>query len=427
MASMFATIRKKLPGRKASIFWATVLGTTGFYQYNKHESKKRLDYYCKRAEMVANETIGALDTPRKVHVYVAIPMGELGTRKARLHWERYILPVFVAGALDYELTLVNDTVIDSDGAGSERVVRGGVHSLVAEEIKERRRKALEEDSEELKLWRTAIEERKKENEERVRRNKAGAFGGGGAQELDISNWKPEPYPGTMDIVAIGRETWTEVVNGISDGALGSLNCTIPPLVLLDSEEQERKNNAAERKISTDANSAMESASPGSPHDEGDADKTELQITDTVGVAVAAAEPETEAPAPPPVTVDYDRYTNDASSRAAISGKVPAVAYISHMNITGWSNVPLRVWNFFHDQQNVDLYAQQALQIVFESTKRAARGVEELADMGKAEEELAGWEGQERIDVVIDPAVAECLQIYDTQNDTAPRFPDETRD
>ncbi|KAJ1907583.1 mitochondrial import inner membrane translocase subunit tim54 [Coemansia sp. IMI 209127] len=423
MAGMFSSIRKKLPGRNASIFWTTVLGTTGFYQYNKREGKKRMDYYCKRAEMVANETIGALDTPRKVHVYVAVPMGELGTRKARLHWEEYILPVFVAGALDYELTLVNDTVTDSDG-GSERVVRGGVHSLVAEEVKERRRKEMEEDNEELKLWRTAIDERKKENEERARRNRAGASGGGG-QELDISNWKPEPYPGTMDIVALGRETWVEAINGINDGAMGSLNYTIPPLVPLDSEEQERKNNAAERKISTDT--AVAPTSPESSHDEEAADRSGMQVTDTAGAAVVSAEPEIAAPQPLPITVDYDRYASDAGNGAAIPGKIPAVAYISHMNITGWSNLPLRIWNFFHNQQNVDLYAQQALQVVFESTKRAARGAEELADMGKAEEEMTGWEGQERIDVVVEPAVAECLQIYDTQNDTAPRFSEEAHD
>ncbi|KAJ1663980.1 mitochondrial import inner membrane translocase subunit tim54 [Coemansia sp. RSA 1813] len=423
MTSMLAALRKKLPGRNASIFWATVLGTTGFYQYNKREGKKRLDYYCKRAEMVANEAIGALDTPRKVHVYVAVPMGELGTRKARLHWERYILPVFVAGALDYELTLVNDTVTDSDGGG-ERVVRGGIHSLVAEEIKERRRKEMEEDNEELRLWRAAIDERKKENKERERRNKVGASGGSG-QELDIANWKPEPYPGIMDIVAIGRETWVEAINGISDGAVGSLNYTIPPLVPLDSEEKEKKDNAAERKISTDT--AVAPTSPGSSHDEESADKTELQITDTTGSvsgAGAAGESVVEAPQPQPITVNYDRYTNEESNKTALSRMIPAVAYISHMNITGWSNIPLRVWNFFHNQQNVDLYAQQALQVVFESTKRAVHGTEELASMGKAEEETAGWEGQERIDVVVDPAVADGLQLYDTQNDTALRLSDE---
>ncbi|KAJ2513161.1 mitochondrial import inner membrane translocase subunit tim54 [Coemansia sp. RSA 2049] len=417
---MLASLRKKLPGRKASIFWGTVFGTVGFYQYNNRESKKRMDYYCKRAEAAANESIGALDTPRKVHVYIAVPMGELGTRKARLHWEQYVLPVFVAGALDYELTLVNDTETDSDG-GNERVLRGKVHTLVADEIKERRRKEMEKDNEELRLWRAAIDERKKENEERVRRNRLGASGES-RQELDLSNWKPEPYPGTMDIVAIGRETWVEVINGINDGAVGSLNYTIPPLVPLDSEEQEKRNNAAERKISRDT--VVESASPDSPHDEGGADGTKAQVTDTAGTIVAAG-PEMAVPQPLPITVDYDRYRgNGAENKTAISAKLPAVAYISHMNITGWSNMPLRIWNFFHNQQNVDQYSQQALQVVFESTKRAAHGADELEDMGKAEETTVGWEGQERIDVVISPAVAGSLHVYDTQNDTAPHLPDE---
>ncbi|KAJ2880536.1 hypothetical protein IWW38_005935, partial [Coemansia aciculifera] len=221
---MFAAFRKKLPSRNTALFWGSVFGVIGFYKYNNNESKKRLEYYCKQAETIANEPIGALDTPRKVRVYIATPMGELGTRKARLHWEKYILPVFVAGALDYELTLVNDTETVND---VEKTIRGGVHSRVAEEIKEQRRKALEleEGNEELRLWRQAIEERKKDNEAREIRNRIGRTPG----EANVGSWKPEPYPGQMDLVAVGRETWVEVINGLSEGATGSLNCSVPPL------------------------------------------------------------------------------------------------------------------------------------------------------------------------------------------------------
>ncbi|KAI9505965.1 mitochondrial import inner membrane translocase subunit tim54 [Coemansia spiralis] len=406
---MLTKIRKHLPGRNASIFWGAVLGTVGFYQYNKHESKKRLEYYCKRAELMANEPIGALETPRKVHVYIAVPMGELGTRKARLHWEKYILPVFVAGALDYEVTLVNDTETDDKGE-NERAVRGGVHNKVAEEIREHRRKELEEDNEELKQWRVAIEERKKDNEERIRKNKLGASGG--SVEFDLSNWKPEPYPGVMDVVAIGRETWIEVINGINDGAVASLNYTIPPLVPLDSEQQELKESMAERKISTTTES--------SPSEEEGDKKTSVHVTDTIGAVVD--EPAIKVPEATPVAVDYDRYASKPSS--GVLNNLPAVAYISHVNLTGWSCMPQRIWNFFHNQQNVDEYARQALQVVFESTQRAARSAEEIVEMGKAEEETKGWEGQEHIPVVVSPSVVESLRIYDTQHDNAPLIPGE---
>ncbi|KAJ2345110.1 hypothetical protein GGF43_005300, partial [Coemansia sp. RSA 2618] len=40
-------------------------------------------------------------------------------------------------------------------------------------------------------------------------------------------------------------------------------------------------------------------------------------------------------------------------------------------------------------------------------------------MGREEEGLAGWQGQEPMDVVVDSRVADRMQIYDTQNDTAP--------
>ncbi|KAJ2743937.1 mitochondrial import inner membrane translocase subunit tim54 [Coemansia sp. BCRC 34301] len=372
---MLAALRKKLPSRNTALFWGSVFGIVGFYKYNSKESKKRLEYYCKQAEVVANEPMGALDTPRKVRVYIATPMGELGTRKARLHWEKYILPVFVAGALDYELTLVNDTETVND---VEKVIRGGVHSRVAEDIKEQRRKALEleEGNEELKLWRQAIEERKKDNEAREIMNRIGRTPG----EANVSSWKPEPYPGAMDIVAIGRETWVEVVNGLSEGATGSLSYSVPPLVPLDSEARDQ--HTEDRIIRT-----------------GDG-----AVVDTAGTTVSLAP---VAESAPPYVVDYDRF----DSRRGVG--LPAAAYIAHYNRTGWGSLPLRIWCFFHDQQNVDLYARQALQVVFESTRRAARDAQEVVDMGRDEEALPAWEGQ-TLDVVVDPAVAESLRIYDTQ-------------
>ncbi|KAJ2879582.1 mitochondrial import inner membrane translocase subunit tim54 [Coemansia asiatica] len=310
-----------------------------------------------------------------------------------MHWERYILPVFAAGALDYELTLVND--IEARDNGEESVVRGGVHSRVAEEIKERRRKVLEEepDNEELRLWRQAIEERKRENEVREYKNLVGRE----PEEAHFGLWKPEPYPGVMDIVAIGRETWVEVINGISEGATGSINFTMPALVPLDTEEREN----AERQIFTEIKSQGTGA--------------EVQITDTAGAPVQSVATEEEPKDIVAHTINYDRFDDRKDSSLP---DLPAVAYISHFNLTGWGSVPHKIWNFFHDQQNVDKYASQALRVVFESTKRAARDMQEIVDMGKAEEELPSWQN-ERLDVVVDKRVADALMVYETQSDSSP--------
>ncbi|KAJ2723018.1 mitochondrial import inner membrane translocase subunit tim54 [Coemansia sp. Benny D115] len=361
-SGLVGAIRKKLPSRNTALFWGTVFGGIGFYKYNKNESDRRLKYYCDQAATVANQPIGALDTVRKVHVYIAPPMGELGTRKARMHWEQYILPVFAAGALDYELTLVNDTETVGD---NEQVVRGGVHRMVAEEIKERRRRALEaeEDSEELRLWRQAIDQRNHDNEVREFKNLVGRE----PQENVLGLWKPEAYPGVMDVVAIGRETWVEAVNGVSDGAVGSLNYTMPKLVKLDSEDNKDGKDAGGDELLADNATAQ-------------------------------------------VVIDYDRYGQGPEV------ELPAVAYISHYNLTGWGSLPRKIWNFFHDQQNVDLYSSQALRIVLESSKRPVHGVEELAQMGAAEEELPSWEGEPRMDVVVDERVAARLFVYDTQEE-----------
>ncbi|KAJ2081555.1 mitochondrial import inner membrane translocase subunit tim54 [Coemansia sp. RSA 988] len=385
---MFARIRKKLPGPKTVAFWGSVTGAVGYYKYNKHESQKLLDYYCQRAEKAGNETMGSMDTARKVHVYIAVPMGELGTRRAREHWEKYILPVFAAGALDYELTLVNETGVDADGA--ERVVRGGVHQMISEEIKERRRRQLEaeEDNGELRLWRAAIEERESENEARRLKKRLGDEPGMSPLEL----WKASEYPGVMDVVAIGRETWVEMVNGISDGAVGSLNKLVPALVPLNQDQPQQQQITTETR------------------DDG------AEVTDTAG-GEGTKEMQATAvttPVEPIHIVNYDRY-DDGKQRV----ELPAVAFISHRMLSGWGAVPQRVWNFFHDQQNVDEYSRQALQVVFESTRRVVHGVQELETLGRDEEELPGWKGQQSMEVVVDSSVADRLQIYDTQNDTAP--------
>ncbi|KAJ1728901.1 hypothetical protein LPJ61_003793 [Coemansia biformis] len=395
---MFAGLRKKLPGPKAAAFWGCVAGATGFYKYNKDESQRRMDYYCRRAAHNANETVGSTETVRKVHVYIATPMGELGTRKARQHWEKYVLPVFAAGALDYELTLVNETEKDADGV--ERVVRGGVHRAVAEEIKEQRRKQLEAESgnEELRLWRAAVEVRKRENDARGVKNRLGVEPGMSVLEL----WKAQEYPGLMDVVAIGRETWVEAINGVSDGSVGSLDMQMPALVPLDADTKP----ATQVTVETREDGAQVTDTAGQPG--------EAAAADTAG------QPGEVARTPSAQTINYDRYDN-GSERATVA--LPAVAYIAHENLSGWGSVARRVWSIFHDQQNVDRYASQALQVVYESTRRAAHGRQELESMGRSEEELAGWEGQQAMEVVVDSGVVGRVQIYDTQHDGAP-FKDE---
>ncbi|KAJ1786690.1 hypothetical protein LPJ62_003693 [Coemansia sp. RSA 2167] len=390
---MFAKFRQKLPGPKATAFWTTAATLVTVYRYNKRESTRLLDEYKQRASHAALETIGSLDTPRKVHVYVAVPMSELGTRRARQHWEKYILPVFAAGALDYEITLVNETETEN---GVERVIRGGVHRLVADEIKDRRRRQLEseDDNEELRLWRAALDERKAENERRELKNKLGVEPGMSVFEL----WKEKEYPGVMDIVAIGRETWIEVVNGVSDGAVGSLNMEIPPLVPLDSEKSSTPEPAKPEQTSGSEQSPVSEQTPATEQSPGSEQTNTNQIS--------GSDQTTHM-------INYDRFDNH--SMVAL----PAVAYIGHKNLTGWASVPQRIFNFFHDQQNVDEYARQALQVVYESTRRGAHGMEEIEAMGREEEELESWRDQPSLDIVVDSRVADCLQIYDTQNDNAP--------
>ncbi|ORX69234.1 hypothetical protein DL89DRAFT_173670 [Linderina pennispora] len=141
----------------------------------------------------------------------------------------------------------------------------------------------------------------------------------------------------------------------------------------------------------------------------------VQVTDTAGAIVATSDiapTPVSPPEPAPVFVRYDEYVKQEPM-----AELPAAAYISHMNLTGWGSVPLKIWNFFHDQQNVDKYASQALQVVFESTRRRTTK-QELEMMGSAEEGLEAWEGQ-HMDVVVEDKVADSLVIYDTQADNAP--------
>ncbi|KAJ1828198.1 hypothetical protein LPJ73_008613, partial [Coemansia sp. RSA 2703] len=141
-------------------------------------------------------------------------------------------------------------------------------------------------------------------------------------------------------------------------------------------------------------------------------ESEVQITDTAGEKIQVV-PDIKPPSVAPHIINYDRFVDSKNSLP----ELPAVAYISHYNLSGWGSVPQKIWNFFHDQQNVDRYASQALQVVFESTKRKARDVQEIADVGKSEEDMPSWNG-EHMDVVVDQRVADKIELYETQVDNA---------
>ncbi|KAJ1675716.1 mitochondrial import inner membrane translocase subunit tim54, partial [Spiromyces aspiralis] len=340
------------------------LGSFVSYRYyNKRQSTRILDEFKQRAAHIANETVQPLEQVRKVKVYVSPSPGELGNRKGLRHWNEYILPVFAAGALDYDLVVVSDT--DESG----KPIEGSVHSKVCGEIVEYRRRLLEDTN-------PALKDMVRENRRRQYVNENGGREPAPADlEDDKSNWSEVgDEKDLLDMVAIGRHTFAEVVNGVVEGFTTTLN-TNPTAA---GGSQLSKGSDSDNDKSEDARSGVEegllpNVAPASKPEEPQQwpSETDAKDDNTGGDSKL-----------PMLPIEYDEYARHES----VTPKVPTLGYIAHYNYTGWSSLPIRFWHFVNDQENVRFYGKQALDIVL-NAKRPWRTGDEYT--GSGEESMNG--------------------------------------
>ncbi|CDO53396.1 hypothetical protein DV495_001248 [Geotrichum candidum] len=190
--------RLRIPSRNWLIFWGVVGGLSGMYWYDRSERQKRRQYWKDQVSHIAQAPLGALELPRKVTVYLAPPPSDY-LDITLTHFRQYIKPILVAAAVDYEVKTESK--------------QGEIRNLVAEEIRNKRRKSLG-----LPTSEADPETRKdvldKQIEQNLNRDQTGG------------------------IIIIGRGAYKEYLNGVQEGWLGPLEDPNPAPVAEKAQEKE---------------------------------------------------------------------------------------------------------------------------------------------------------------------------------------------
>ncbi|KAG0368954.1 mitochondrial import inner membrane translocase subunit tim54 [Mortierella sp. AD032] len=321
-------LRARLPSRGWMIFWTT-FGTIGGLVVRDHyltvAAKKRV---ADRVDILAKQSCGVQDMPRKVTVYITAPPGD-GIHKTRHYFKAFVKPVFDAAAVDYEV--------------KEGLAEGQIQAMVAADVRKKRRVAAGKIS--------ALSEAE--------------------QSAPIV-----PFKSVSDgIVVLGRIALGEVLQGYNDGCLQSLDDPEPVVAAEKVEEISTKDEAAS--LATEATGSIEST----------LDKSE-DTTSTEAVAAATAEETAkeskdaekkaeEKPAPIPIPQD------EAYFSVPPTGLEP-IGYIPFKNLTGFRNFHKKIFALFNSYDCVEYAGTSVMKIAFAETKEMEK---DDLEIGRDEEPL----------------------------------------
>ncbi|KAG6900411.1 hypothetical protein C0993_011104 [Termitomyces sp. T159_Od127] len=117
--------RPRLPSRNWLIFLSVTSSITSYFIYDRRECRRIKQHYIELVKEQADSPVDALAWPRKVTVYGAKWPGDEDYEQATKYFRRYVKPILVAAAVDFELI------------SGKRF--GDVAEHVAENIRKRRR------------------------------------------------------------------------------------------------------------------------------------------------------------------------------------------------------------------------------------------------------------------------------------------------
>ncbi|KAF9315970.1 mitochondrial import inner membrane translocase subunit tim54 [Podila horticola] len=318
-------LRARLPSRGWMIFWATV-GTLGGLVTRDHyltvAAKKRVS---DKVDVLAKQSCGVQDMPRKVTVYLTAPPGD-GIHKTRHYFKQFVKPVFDAAALDYEVR--------------EGLSEGQIQAMVAADVRRRRRVA------------------------------AGKI----SELTEEEQLKPiVPMKSVSDgIVVLGRIALGEVLQGYNDGCLQSLDDPEPIVVETKIVETTQETTPEPSTESTPVPS--EASEP--------SESSETVVTPTpedTKASTEAKKEETKEEKPAPLPIPQD----EAYFSVPPTGLEP-VGYIPFKNLTGFRNFHKKIFALFNSYDCVEYAGGSVMKVAFAQTKDME--AEDL-DIGRDEEPL----------------------------------------
>ncbi|KDQ10558.1 hypothetical protein BOTBODRAFT_136638 [Botryobasidium botryosum FD-172 SS1] len=117
--------RPRLPSRNWMIFISVVSSITYLYVDDRRQCKAIRQEYIDKVKHLSEEKLDSLDMPRKIKVFACKWPGDDEYDRSMKYFKKYVKPIFVAAAVDYELHNGNQ--------------HGALAHLLANKIKERRR------------------------------------------------------------------------------------------------------------------------------------------------------------------------------------------------------------------------------------------------------------------------------------------------
>lgn len=96
--------KPRLPSRKWCMFWASLAGLGVVYYDDRRQCKKIMEEYKERVRGLSEQSMHPLEHPRKVLVYTAKYPGDDNYDVGVRFFKRYVKPILVTGAVDYEIT-----------------------------------------------------------------------------------------------------------------------------------------------------------------------------------------------------------------------------------------------------------------------------------------------------------------------------------
>lgn len=316
LISILGLPRLRLPSRNWTIFLTIVGSFAGAVIYDKWQTRRVKDKWCKLVSHIAEEPLDTKSLPRRVTLYLAAPPAD-GLRSAREHFHEYVKPILVAGALDWDAV--------------EGRKEGDVRYKTAERIRRKRKRAGEGKQEPVD------EEEQRLTVEAIRENN-----------------QTREYDGVAGDIIIGRHTWKEYVRGLHEGWLGPVDA--PPEQKSTEDSQVQSMTLQQQSHPTQsAASAVATEVPGAA---GEVIETTAATSETLPVDESkdtASQPEEERKKehqeeekpkprhPPPYIspMDYEHMPLSPSTPEVIG---PSIA-INFPHLLGIRNTPIRIYRF----------------------------------------------------------------------------------
>lgn len=330
------TWKPRLPSRNWSIFWASVATLSYLYYEDRRQCKKILEEYKDRVRGLAEEPLAPNQLPRKVTVYTAKYPGDDDYEVGALYFRRYVKPILVAAAVDYEI------VSGTRFGGLARDLRDRIH--------ERRRNLAG-----VLPWPSPI--------------------GPGAPIMPFLPTPAQQLQRELDgaVVLIGRPALKEWAWAMKEG----WNTEIP-VKPVDHDE------LLATSLSEDSTFEEESA-PAAPAEAASEESEEPQPLPTKGFMLpsqvgfqsmqrSGSSPFGSRNASSVAPAAASEPSEAEQAKLAPPANVPAqppMCFVDFTNLVGWRNIPRRIAHFFNHRDDVRRGAEAGLSIVL-GTKNDAR-------------------------------------------------------